>query len=91
MVAHADRLPGLALGPGQGRKQQAGQDGDDGDDHQQFDKREGVSTVCFHSGWGWRRQIGLHRNLLVTAFREKFCHENNRMLSIIRNFVGFSD
>lgn len=34
LVAHADRLAGLALGLGQGREQQGGKDGDDGDHDQ---------------------------------------------------------
>ena len=48
LVAHADRLPGFALGPAQGGKQQAGQDGDDGDDNQQFDEGES-GLLRFHS------------------------------------------
>ncbi len=48
MVAHADRLPGFALGPAQGGKQQAGQDGDDGDDNQQFDEGES-GLLRFHN------------------------------------------
>ena len=48
LVAHADRLPGFALGPAQGGKQQAGQDGDDGDDNQQFDEGES-SLLRFHN------------------------------------------
>ena len=48
MVAHADRLAGFALGPAQGGKQQAGQDGDDGDDNQQLDEGES-GLLRFHN------------------------------------------
>jgi len=48
LVAHADRLPGFALGPAQGGKQQAGQDGDNGDDNQQFDEGE-PGLLRFHN------------------------------------------
>src|SRR2546422_6764661 len=41
VVGAGDSL-GRGFGSGQGRQQQACQDGDDGDDHQQFNQRESV-------------------------------------------------
>ena len=44
LIVHAGRLQGPAPGPGEGRKEQPGKDGDDGDHHQQFD--EGETPAC---------------------------------------------
>src|SRR5207249_2701062 len=46
-IVHAGDGVGPALGLGQGRQEQASEDGDDGDDHQQFDqsKADCLSTA----------------------------------------------
>ena len=49
VVVPVDGVVGFVLGPGQGREEQAGQDGDDGDHHQQLDEgetKDDLSAQC---------------------------------------------
>ena len=60
----------FAFGLGQGRQQQAGEDGDDRDDHQQFDERE---RLCFShalkSAAAYRAGGFLHHPIQIPAVR----------------------